>query len=510
MKTIKFYLPIVFFSLLFCVGVSLRFIRTCDIGASGDDSAFYWQMAYDWMSGDKILSEHFRPFIYWLNAKVMGLTGPNDWILRLANGIYDSLAAALMVASAWLLRRNLLLGLASASAYLFLYYPLTVTRTELVHAPSTFFVTLSLTCLLAWLNKQQNYWLFLCGLFEGMAWLIHPDLAVLGASATFVLFYKNIVSSRIHSEDIWKKISRDFLLYLAGYFLIFFIFMWDLGFSDLMENFFINFKTQSKSLRETFLWRLYHFSEIYLKETAGVYVIILLGLSSGLLIYKKILNRITSHDLALISFPVGFLFFCSLLFAQNVLPRLLLPMIPALILFIFVQFYDVFSQKKFQSLVVALLSLSIIYANFESTRYPFNEQETIYKQLNAHFSPFIKKESKFLITPISTLHIHSVLEKKMYLNGSGVYLVATNYSSIAEAVEKEKITHVWIADVLKDLRIFGINLKLTYVERLKTLFGMTPENYDRDKEIMIIKQFLKSQNATLVDKSKFGELYELK
>ena len=500
----------ILFTLLFIVGISLRFIRTIDIGAGGDDAAFYWQMAYDWLQGNKELSEHFRPFIYWLNAKIMGLTGPNDWILRVANAIWDSFTATLLVYNGWILRRNWLLGLCFAVSYLFLLEPLTIARSGLVHAPSTFFLMASFTSLLLWLSHKKTGLLFLSGLFMGMSWLIHPDLAVLGASVTLVILYKNLKHQDITANNFWSISLKEFLLFVFGYFFMFFIFVWDIGFADLFNNFLLNFKTQNKSLQHGLIWRFYHFSSTYLLANVGVGVLSLSGIATVLLLLKAAKKRFSSQDLALLIFPLGFLFFCALLFSQNVITRLLLPLVPIIMMFVLLQFHDHFREKKWQPLVAPILCALVIIFNMESFRYPFNEPISIYKEINSHFQKFLKKDSTLLITPLSILHIHAPLGNNMYLNGRGKYLVSTQYSSLEETVKKESITHVWIADILHDNRVFGHNLKFTYEERLKTLYGLKPSEYTVEKEKKMIKDFLVAKKWLLINKSEIGELYELK
>jgi len=500
----------IFLSFLFVLGISFRFIRTIQIGAGGDDAAFYWQTAYEWLHGNKELSEHFRPFIYWLNAQIMGLTGPNDWILRVANGVWDSLTAVMLVYLGWVLRRNWLLGLCFAVSYLFLLEPLIIARSGLVHSPSTFFLICSVASLLLWAQNKKMRLLFLSGLFMSMSWLIHPDLAVLGASVTLVILYKNLRHQGIDSTTFWSISLKEFLLFVFGYFFVFFVFAWDLGFADLFNNFLLNFKTQSKSLQHGLSWRFYHFSSTYLIANLGCGVLVLLGAATGLGVHKIIKKRFSTQDFTLFIFPLGFLFFCALLFAQNVITRLLLPLVPVMMVFIVLQFHDFFRGKRFQTLVAPVLCLFIFVFNIDSFRYPFHEPVSVYKEIDAHFQKFLKKDSILLITPLSILHIHAPLGKKMYLDGRGKYLVSTQHRSLDETLSNEKVTHVWIADILYDQRVFGYNLKFTYEERLLTLYGLKPSEYTLEKEKQMLRDFLLTKKAVLIDRSAMGELYELK
>lgn len=507
MAQLKRLSPYFLFLPLFLIGIYFRFNRLQDVGIEYPDSFFYWQTAFDWYHGTETLTEHFRPFIYWLYSKVMMVIGPSEWSIRFFNASCDCLVGCLIVQAGWILRRSVLLGLTAAVSYFFLLQPLMAARSETVAIPSSLFLLLAFNMTLLWTQNQKAILIFLAGTFLGMSWMTHPDLAVLGSSLTIIILVKLIASKRIDGPKFWPLFFKFFGLFLLGYFLVFGIFLMKFGLSETLENFLENHKSQTKSLKGNLPWRLAYYSYHYIRINLGKFGLILFLMSCLSYGHKIIKGKFSSQDIILLSFPLLYLFFCALLFARTLIPRLLIPLVPMILLTIFIQVYDLL--PKWRRIALISLGLLFVFINHQTWSFSRDQNVSIYKKIDERYSPMLKENSKLLIGPIATNHIHSPLTRKVYLGGKGFYLSSSKEASLNDVVIKNAITHVWIADILYDERVFGKNLKFTYEERLKTLFNMDPKSYTVEAERSALRSFLKDR-AELKHKSNFGELYELK
>lgn len=495
-------------SFCFFAILAIRFFNITNIGLSTPDGFYYWQMALDWMNGLIPESEHFRPFIYWLQSKLFLIFGPSDWILRLFNGICDSGVGLLLIYLTWLMRKNLELALTVAISYFSLFLPLFESaRADTIHAPSSFFLMTSAIFLIRWCRNLKPLELLLHGIFMSMAWHIHPDLAVLGAASAFILFIKLILSNRMSSGDFWKKGIINFSIFLIGYWSLFLVFAFKLGLNEMISTLLVNQKTQGK-VAGTFIARLFNTSFTYIFENLGYFFTPLLLIAVAILFYKIIKKRVTSHDLVLVIFPFTYLFFCALLFSRFSIARIFIPLVPILCAFILIQIYDVLKSKK-NLLLIGVVTLGLLI-NYKTLVLPFEQPISEYKTVHKEFINTIKDDEKYLITPLSTFYIHSPLRKPVYLNGQGIYLTFTKEESLSEVVEKNHIRYVWIAEILHDPKVFEEYKKRSDSERLKTLFNMDLDKYSRDEEISKMKAFLNQIEAKLIYKTKIGELYELK
>jgi 4-amino-4-deoxy-L-arabinose transferase-like glycosyltransferase len=505
--TIRFQLLLWPLAALALVGTWFRFYRVAEVGINGSDVFFYWQMAFDWMRGNYSESEHFRPFIYWLYARIMSLTGPNDWVLKLGNGVADTLVAAAMTWAGWILRRSLLLGLASAVTYLWLPIPLSVARTELVHTWSTLFTLLSVLALMVWTQRQRPGYLFLCGLALSFAWHIHPDLAVLGASVTLVILFKHFRTSGVLAARI--QVLSDFFIFLGGYFSVFIVFSLKFGLFELIANLLHNHRTQGSGQQGSLISRLATISWHYSLENTGEILLALFLLSLIPLGLKISRGCFSSQDVVLLSYPTGYLFFCALLFSRYFLPRLFVPLVPVMIIFVYVQAYDLWPRRR--HLTLALVVALTLLPNWNTWSIAVHHPVSIYKILDKALRPVLGEDFKLLIAPLSVDHIHTPFSNEVYLDGKALYLASTNERNLGEVIEKHRISHVWITrSVLQDDRIFGENFKFAYEERLWHLFGLRPAEYSKEKEISLLQDFLRGQGAVLVYQSEFGEIYELR
>lgn len=488
--------------------IYFRFYHIQEIGILHPDAFFYWESGREWMLGNEIVTEHFRPFIYWLYGKILWIGGDNDWSIKAFNGICDILTGITLIWSAWSLRKNLTLALSICASYLILWQPMAMSRTETVHTVSALFITLTVACLIKWTEKLNKLFIFLSGLFLSFAWLTHPDLAVLGLAVFFTILYKIFSGFETSRRETFKTFMVNFIIFLVGYFIVLFLFIERLGLDVIIQSLLANHKAQTKSMTGSVLWRFIYFSYHYLRiNLGGLAGLGLYIFSIGLFLINAIKHKISSKDFVVFIFPVVYLILCSLLFARILIPRLLLPLIPLIIFFIHLQFHEFFKRKLITPI---LLSGFIIVLNLKSFSLAKTQEISPYRQIHNRYEKFISASDKMLITPLTIQSIHSPLMKKIYLHGNGEYLIFSEEESLDQVISERNITYVWISHILRDERVFGKNIKPKNVERLRTLYKMEPKDYNSEKERILLREYLKSKNATLVDQSNLGELYELK
>jgi hypothetical protein len=498
---------LIILSILFVFGAWLRLDRIMEIGISAPDGFFYWETATEWLNGHPTLTEHFRPFIYWLDSKILALLGVNDWSLRFFNAACDIGVAGIIIWIGVHFKKDVLLGLSASVSYLYLLEPLLSARGDTVHSPSTLFVSLSILSLLYWLKNLKSYNLLFSGLFLGLAWLTHPDLAVLGLAGSLSIFYKQLISDKFKNSNFWYCLIKNQAIYIFGYFLVFILFIFYFDLESIFTSFLVNHKAQTKMIQHSFIWRLGYFSYHYIKTNMGILELVLWIISLFIIIKNSLRKKVSSIDLTIALYPTIFLIMCALLFARILLPRLLLPLIPFIVLTIFIQISSLHHKFKHHVLLsLVFISLSI---HHQTILFPQNEPVSIYKKIDQTFSPLLKKNSKLLIAPFTIYHIHTPLSKKVYLSGVGHYLISYDEPSLDVLFKKENFTHVWISDVLYDERILGKNFKEQYQLKIKNLYSMDKQTYDVILEKNFLRQLLSKNNYKLIHQSNLGELYQL-
>lgn len=484
-----------------CVIWFFRAYRFDQVGIQGADVFFYWDTAYNWSRGLEDLTNHYRPLIYWVHGLVFRLTGPNDWALKLTHLFFDLGTLLTIYTTGYYIRKSVWVGFVAALFYASMPHVLELTRSEIVHAPSTFFMVLACMLFLGWTRDQSGLKLGFCGFFHGVAWHVHPDLAVLGLPFALIIAWKVVVTSKIKTEDRIVELVRYLGIYIVGYIAVFMVFIIRFNLVDLLLC--LKKGQGAQAVNQEFIpLKFLRFLWTYLNSYFGVVGTTVLITVLGLRIYKK--NWLNSETLLLVILPVTYAAFAALMFGRYLLPRLFMPLVPLLCLFLVTALWDLGKAR-----LIAIFGFSFALLNHQAFTYSFREPVSPYRHLEAEMAPILKHDSRYLISPLSTFEYHSPLSKKTYLDGRGVYLVNAQGRSLDEVIMKNGISHVWVSNILEDLSIFREHIKGLYVERLSSLYGLEPSQYDRTQEIETIKKFLQKRGAKLVSKSTLGEIYEL-
>jgi len=487
----------------------LRLSRITDIGVDGVDTFYYWQTALNWMEGAWSQGEHFRPFIYWLHSKVMLATGQNDWSIRTFNLLCDQFVGILLIYICIRLRKNWVLGLTVALTYFTLFNPLLAARSEIVHAPSSFFFIFSVLFFVKWLQHLDKSSLFTSAILLSCSWHIHPDLAVLGAGYVFMILFKILKSNKIGSDQKISNFLAYLIIFLVGYWSIFLVFSMKIGFSEMLEVLISNHSSQS-SKKGWFILRFFQFFYAYLVQNLGIPLSVLFGLSVLTFGMKIKKGRASSVELFIFIMPVTYSFFCALLFPRVIIPRLFIPQCGLVILFISLQFFDLFRREKIRDSFFIFFSFSFLFFNQNTLYYPFQQPISPYKKISETILKVVSNEGNILIAPLSVIHIHSPLSQNVYLQGRGVYLISTKERHFEDIFKKHNIRYIWIADILQDNRVFGKNLKDSTEARLLSLYGLNPNEYSIEKEKKLLKEKMHDIQANLIFQHSIGEIYELK
>jgi hypothetical protein len=478
-----------------------RFYRLTELGIVGNDVFFYWQTAYDWLNGDLFITEHFRPLIYWLHMKTMWLLGVNDWSIKALHLSMDASIALVLYCLGLKIRKSHLVGFFASMFYLSLFYSFENARTEVVHIPSSFFITLSVLFMTNWFRTPSHHSIFLVGVFHSCAWHVHPDLAVLGLPFVIFISLKIFISSKVSSNERVLSLFKMVSIYVLGYFLVFFVFTAVFGLDEMLDVLKRGHGAQNY-IKEPFLIRFWVQGKAYLLKNFGM-MATLIVLSTILLFIKKKFKTLEEYFLILV--PLFHLLFVAHSLSRHVLPRLFIPMLPLVCLFTAVVLWDSFKNKKW---IIAVLAV-IFFANFQTHLYPLNQPSSPYIAIEAEFEKFLPKDKNLLIAPLSVVHHHTPLSKKLYLNGRGRYLVYTTHKNFEEIFKEENISHVWVADAIDRPQEYTSSSRTLYTERIKTLYGLNPEEYDIAKDKQFVKDYLNKRGFKIVHNSNLGTVYEL-
>jgi 4-amino-4-deoxy-L-arabinose transferase-like glycosyltransferase len=193
-------------ALVMAVALGLRFLGLTGIGVGGSDTILYYTLAEYWIRGDLTFAvgdsiEVFRPVLLGFNALALLLFGHTDVAIKLANVLLDGANMALVALLAWQLSRSRWVAVASAASYGLLPIAIWASRQELPHTPSTFFVLLSFLAAFrgAWVRGQRQtiIWMACSGLALLAAVMTHEELVFLALPLmlAFVLGRRAVAST---------------------------------------------------------------------------------------------------------------------------------------------------------------------------------------------------------------------------------------------------------------------------------------------------------------------------
>lgn len=181
----------------FFVFVALRLINLTDAGLGGNDTILYYSLAEHWLAGERVYQIGnsmlvFRPVLLAFNALALELFGHTDYAIKVANALLDSLNILLVATLAWAISKRFSVVLVSAIIYAMLPMAIWAARLELPHTLSTFLCLLSYisiyfaaTSTVKWRRSGSA---LLGGVFLAAAALTHEELLFIAAPTALFLF----------------------------------------------------------------------------------------------------------------------------------------------------------------------------------------------------------------------------------------------------------------------------------------------------------------------------------
>ncbi|MGE3609195.1 MAG: ArnT family glycosyltransferase [Bacteriovoracaceae bacterium] len=482
----------------FCLafGILSRFWNITNIGISGSDAFFYWQTAYEWAFQKIQLNEHYRPFVYSIYALALKVFGANDWPIKLMNVIYDLLAGLMTYKVYVTYFKDKMGAITASSIYLILPTFIMWSRLEEVHTPSILFILCSLYFFHPSIHQRRWYNFFLSGMFLSFAWNTHPDLAVLVPVFLLFLF--------IFNGGDFYDIATFGLIFLLGVFSVFIAFSFIVSPAELLVNIVSNHSAQKNPVTDAWIIKFFTVYYRYISENLSPLITLIFTIVFISSFVKKSYRSINS--LFLISLVLFYCLMCSLLFSRVYLARLLLPLCPV-ILIVCINFALQF--KKFKYYLLLLVGVASIYPHTSTIFSPYTQEFSYYKQLDEFIGKEVNSENKILIAPFIFYHIHSPLHKNIYLNGNGIYIPLDEGNSFKEIVEKNHVTYFVWAKKLHDHRIFGINIKSKYIEKIRNVYRMEPGQYSVEKDQAFFNQQLRELGAIQIADNQLGTFYKI-
>jgi len=169
------------------LAVTLRTWGLTAAGVGGNDTIYYYTLAEYWLAGDLVFrigegTQVFRPVLLAVNALSLGLFGHTDWAIKAAYVIIDVLNLVLLVALARTVSRSRYVAVYSAATFALLPLAIWASRQELPHTLSTFCVLAAVLSVARSLRagaRRSLRGLAVAGALFGAAALTHEELALL-------------------------------------------------------------------------------------------------------------------------------------------------------------------------------------------------------------------------------------------------------------------------------------------------------------------------------------------
>ncbi len=532
--------PLVLLLIIIALGAWVRFQGVTQMGVYPYDGVSYTQEALRWASGQPptfLQGRFYRPVSFFLQGMALRVFGVNDYAIKLMHGIMDLFSILLIYLISVQLTRSPWVGLAACLVYAFLPAVVLLARLELLHAESTFFTLWAIFFFLKLITResettQGNVFTYLLsalsGLFLGLAVNTHADLAFLAIGMVFYLFF-----STFRSTAKGSSLKRFMILaiifgvafftpYIVGFLLLGVQNAWAVfakevfGFDAAMSS-----KYASIS-KPTLLYNVITYTLTYYFHPRTFLIGILALGAVGIIIQRRIkkANNPTGSYLPIFLILTYILFYLLLFrfFAPH-LGRLLLPLIPLFLIFLF-QWYYLFlrdlrwlSVKGWHMGTVVFIGLALILFAFvpkeiQGRRIKKPDFRYVYDLLKTR----VDSKNQLLVTPAALSSIDGGFNCDLYFGNNALYQnrlpLTGDYTleTLQNLLNKLSVRFVWVGKKI-DSRMLKQNFNLP--ERFKPWLRNKKSSYSVEKDLDILHRYINGRGGVLLDKSKLGELYLL-
>lgn len=488
-----------------------HFDRIIEIGLSGGDEYYYWQVYKDWAMGKITIADYYRPAAYFIHSKLFSIVGINDFAHKILNQLFDLGTLGLMIIlskkyfSGWL--PGAIAGLVYLAAPMITHH----SRHGVLHPSSAFFVILSvLICMNENKGLKAIAFSFLSGFTLSIAANIHPDLGTV--CVPLALWYIYIYFTR-EDENTWMMIWK-IIAFGAGFSSIFIVSFFVFGFQETITAILQNRKIQTPKVPQEPITHLLRIGYHYIRHNTSKFNFYMFSGACLISIYLFAKKRFWIEKIVFIVVICGwYILCCKLFFGRTLIPRLFIPFVPLTII-VWIDLLHRYTQKRkwpiiFMVFPFLILLLSVRLERPTSWYIPGVDEVSFPKRVHQQLEPIIGNDSPYLIVPFLVYHIHKQLEKDAYLNGNGIYLSEANSEDLISLIKSRKIRYVLWGKRAFDQRVFAKNMRKDVNERLKKYYDLVPENYSVENEKTRLLLKLKSLNPKRVYESDDLELFKL-
>lgn len=491
-----------------------RLYRIREIGLDGSDQTYYWLYAKAFYEGARELTDIYRPVAYLLNELKMHIFGVTQYALRNWNAALDVVNVALIYWLGLKLFRNWWIAPLASLTYAVIPAVVSYSRTELVHIDSVCLILLSVIAFTDFLDSmkfQRNRSLImlgLSGLMSGLAANIHPDLLFFLPSYLILLCL------------LWMgplKNRRDLypLTYLFGSFLIgfltpFLIASYFFGMGAVLDVMLSNRKDQGHSM---FIWWGFTTAFILCSSILTVLAFYANVALLGVLKFKR--EPVPFIAIALLVLIFGYTCFHVLLVSRFQIHRCFLPLIPLVILFIYLiqEVWAEYADLRYRAAPVLIIALALIAFErnqyhkgvFISTTQDVSVPMEVYQKLEKH----VDSEHRVLFAPLIFYNDRWIFRSPAYFGTNAQYLIASQETTLEDVLKNQKIAYVVVSQDYIAETIPRDNDR-EFKERLKVLYGRSPEDYNFKWEIGEFIKFVNQKGMSIFEQNPRFQIFALK
>lgn len=532
----KNFIPIIFFVLILITAAVVRFEDITNQGMNTGDSFDYLTEANTWANGEPEFMDgkFYRPVSFALQGLAVTIWGYNDYSIKLLHAGLDIINIILIFILSVKVTKEYWIGFISALIYSFNPKIIYFARMEMVHVESTFFLLLTiLTFIWAWNNGKSNlskfFMLYISGVLGYLTFNSHADLAFV--LTMFPIFIALKIFNKKNESQL-QNFIKCFGIFSIGFLSPLLLGIVIFGFErvyTIMYNEF-TFHTSSTVQEQWDIsdsklilpFKIIGFTLYYFFRNS-FFVIGLLFTGVFFYFLKKIVTRDFSNIfiLFLISQVIIYILLYTIFFKNfnSVYCRLLQPLIPLII--ISTSYFAFFSIKN---IVIKFrvhgwhkhifVSVFILFFIFSVKTLPGTvDFSTPYKYLHNKIGKDVSQNSKLLVTPLSVYYRDKGFRYNLYFGENAIYQVLINPDSmntdaqLAQILDFYPIKYIFLSKYL-DKRNFTPDYPFNSdtISKWKKYFG---NNYELDKDLQLLFEYLEDKHAIIVDSSKHGYLYEI-
>lgn len=522
----------------------MRFNGITQQGINRGDGFSYIAEAKKWADGETpsfLNGNFFRPVSYVIQGSAIKYLGYNDVSIKVVHSSIDMLNIVLLFLIATMFANSMWCGIASSLLYAFLPRVVFLSRIEMVHVESTFFVLLTLLFFI--LSERSHhksrqlciFYLMLSGFCAGLATNTHIELAFLGPGYVIYLFSRKLFN-KYYSASINDHIISS-VVFTVSFFMPYLLFCIMLGFDTVWTVFY-----NEVSISENILTKRYGYTpKIILFATVFInsfkfyflkqYILaMVLSINTILIVFFGFIKK--KNEDGLLYLPVILILSYVGLYTIfiNAFPphygRVFMPMLAMIIVTICIWHYKLcgylipkYGQFVFGALI--LLVFIIIPKDLTDQRSYRSPYRYAYDVLKHH----VNMENKLLVAPVAAYSFDLGYRSDLYFGENAFYLghlpidEKFNYSDrkysykyLEKLLNAHKIKFIVITQRI-DSRLlnsaFNIPRKPEQFNNLKNWVQNQNFDYSIQEDLKMVQKYINSNGGILLDADNKCKIYQI-